>query len=98
MAEYVFRDAPGFGCDMDELMDVGGKTVGEYFATQNDDHYGTLHEEIVRCCDCKHMSTVDFSGLYGNHDHDPMFCQLRDNYVDTYDDCFCSWGERKVDE
>lgn len=94
----MFRDADYFGCDMNELMDGGHETVGEFLARENTDHYGTLHEEIVRCRDCKHMATLDFSGLYGNHDHDPMLCELHNNDGVTYDDCFCSWGERKVDE
>lgn len=66
--------------------------------TDGNDGYWETGEEIVRCCGCKHMEVVDLSGFYGNHDHDPMFCQLRDSSDVTYPDCFCSWGERKESE
>ena len=67
MSEYVFRYASGYGSDMGALMDGGRVTVGDYFASESTDHYGTLHEEIVRCRDClswhrgkcfKHVYTV----------------------------------------
>ena len=81
MTEYVFRDAAGFGCDMDEMMDGGRVTVGEYFATENTDHYGTLHEEVVRCRDCERY---DDKWAYCN-----SFCEA------VEPDGFCAWGERR---
>lgn len=100
MAEYVFRDANGFGCDMSELMDEGGKTIGEYFASNNDDHYGTLHEEIVRCRDCKHMHRVrswlgmdvDECWLHADRESGALGKER------TEPNGFCAWGVRKEDE
>lgn len=46
MTEYVFRYAHGFGWK-----------PGEYEHTTNIDHFGTLHEEIVRCRDCEYFDT-----------------------------------------
>ena len=84
MTEYVFRDAAGFGCDMDEMMDGGRVTVGEYFATENTDHYGTLHEEVVRCRDCKFF----IKNINGIH------C-IKSIAILTDADGFCAWGERR---
>jgi hypothetical protein len=73
--------------------------VSEYICgTDGNGGHWETGEQIVRCRDCEHMAIVDFSGLHGNHDHDPMFCQLRDVSAVTYPDCFCSWGKRKEDE
>lgn len=91
----MFRDAPYFGCDMNELMDEvrGNMTLGEYYASHNDDHYGTLHEEIVRCRDCKH-----FEKDATPHDEwYPHFCSKLGTDVVTPGG-FCAWGERKEDE
>lgn len=99
MSEYVFRDAPGFGCDMNDMMDGGRVTVGEYFASESTDHYGTLHEEIVRCRDCKYM----FDWAY-----DRMLCKMWADggtdddaksvlYPTVEPDGFCSLGERRGD-
>lgn len=94
MSEYVFRDAPGFGCDMDELMDGGRETVGDYFASNANDHYGTLHEEIVRCRDCVYFKSET--------DIFPALCRLwlPRNLSKQYGiepDGFCAWGERRKD-
>ena len=94
MSEYVFRDAPGYGCDMSDLMDGGRVTVGDYFASENTDHYGTLHEEIVRCRDCANYYEAEEYHPNGNYDR--RCCK----YFCTYDDevspdGFCSFGERK---
>ena len=63
MSEYVFRYASGYGSDMGALMDGGRVTVGDYFASESTDHYGTLHEEIVRCCDCDYAYEAE-GGMY----------------------------------
>lgn len=101
MSEYVFRYANGYGCDMSALMDGGRQTVGDYFASDAADHYGTLHEEIVRCRDCEHyyphgvptcqrnrecVTGYDINGYYGEW-YDGEF------YVEP--DGFCAWAERR---
>ena len=86
MSEYVFRYAHDYGCDMSALMDGGRVTVGEYFASDATDHYGTLHEEIVRCRDCR------FSLAHGNG------CGRNQDIYDAEPDGFCKWGERKEGE
>ena len=88
MSEYVFRYASGYGSDMSALMDGGRVTVGEYFASDATDHYGTLHVEIVRCRDCKH---------YIHNDGCMERCARHDSYF-VSSDGFCSWGERKEGE
>ena len=88
MSEYVFRYANGYGCDMGALMDGGRQTVGDYFASDNTDHYGTLHEEIVRCRDCKHYITK-----FRNEYDDTVWCGLHAGYVEP--DGFCSWAVRR---
>lgn len=85
MSEYVFRYAPGYGCDMSDLMDGGRVTVGDYFASDATDHYGTLHEEIVRCMDCKHK----------DKELDAWCVKMR-HLVEP--DGYCAWGERKEGE
>lgn len=87
MSEYVFRYASGYGCNMSALMDGGRVTVGEYFASDATDHYGTLHEEIVRCRDCKHRYTC---GSF-------MFCEFRRPDAPVNADGYCSDGERRSD-
>lgn len=84
MSEYVFRYAPGYGCDMNELMDGGRVTVGDYFASESTDHYGTLHEEIVRCSDCRYNAR-DTDGLCYRFDHEHF----------NYPDGFCAWASRR---
>lgn len=90
MSEYVFRDAPGFGCDMSELMDGGCETVGDYYASNANDHFGTLHEEIVRCEGCK----------FFREDELGVFCTWFD-FEDLDEERqrvgFCAWGERRGD-
>lgn len=98
MSEYVFRYSNGYGCDMNALMDGGRQTVGDYFASDATDHYGTLHEEIVRCRDCKHMHTVrDWTG-YGVDEcwlhADPESGALGKERTEP--DGYCAWGEREA--
>ena len=90
MSEYVFRYASGYGCDMSALMDGGRVTVGEYFASDATDHYGTLHEEIVRCRDCRAMRVK-----YGNTG---IECWMNGEPFTVEPDGFCKWGERKEGE
>ena len=87
MSEYVFRDAPGFGFDMDDQMEALPMTAREYYASNCSDHYGTLHEEIVRCRDCKFYDEDDGYGNYG--------CTLLDFGTKDMADGFCSWAERR---
>lgn len=89
MSEYVFRDAPGFGCDMSELMDGSRKTVGDYFASNAADHFGTLHEEIVRCRDCRHFDNRLSYPLCRRD----MSCDELAVYAEP--NGFCAWGERR---
>ena len=77
MSEYVFRYANGYGFDADDVE------VVEYFAEENTDHYGTLHEEIVRCRDCKFCMAY-MAGTY---------CDYMAHNVEP--DGFCAWAERK---
>lgn len=86
MSEYVFRYASGYGCDMSALMDSGRVTVGDYFASDATDHYGTLHEEIVRCRDCKHFGTRNGLGLCKRWSYFSICSQPDD---------FCSRAERR---
>lgn len=76
-------------CDMGALMDGGRETVGEYFASDATDHYGTLHEEIVRCRDCKHAND-DCSVCY-------RYGEIGDDvyYPRIEPDGFCAWACRK---
>lgn len=91
MNEYVFRDAPDYGCDMDEYWEEVGMTVGEYYASNNDDHYGTLHEEIVRCKDCAYTVRRKY-----NNGFEYLNCSyFNSEYAEVEPDGFCKWGERK---
>lgn len=85
MSEYVFRYAPGYGCDMGALMDGGRETVGDYFASDATDHYGTLHEEIVRCRNCRH---------YDAHTEPPE-CYREGPGRIVSPDGFCKWAKRR---
>lgn len=99
MSEYIFRDAPGFGCDMNEYMDDGRTAIGEFYAKHDTDHYGTIREEIVRCRDCRHMRTIDLSVYYGEHKHDLDICIRVDGVqLNAEPDGFCKWSERRTDE
>ena len=90
MSEYVFRDAPGFGFDMDNLMETLPMTAREYYASNCADHYGTLHEEIVRCLDCVWYKPYhSFAGVQ----LEEGICEIDHRCVD--DDDFCSWAERR---
>lgn len=84
MSEYVFRDAPGFGFDMDNLMETLPMTAREYYASNCADHYGTLHEKIVRCRDCKYCMA------YWRSDYCDYF-----KHVTNDPDGYCAWGERR---
>ena len=72
MSEYIFRYASGYGWN-----------PGEYEHENDIDHYGTLHEEIVRCRDCRYES-------YGE-------CTRPDETYDEHwfpvePEGFCKWG------
>ena len=69
------------------IVDVTGLGAGDYAIAK---------QEIVRCRDCKHMHVWDVSSIYGNHDHDTVFClRFVDGMRMTVEpDGFCSWGER----
>ena len=55
-----------------------------------------LHEEIVRCRDCRHMRTIDLSVYYGEHKHDLDICIRVDGVqLNVEPDGYCAWGERK---
>ena len=84
MSEYIFRDAPGFGCDMSGYMDDGRTAIGEFYAKHNTDHYGTIHEEVVRCRDCIHFDT--YGNTFG-------WCAFHD--IDCSERRYCAWGERE---
>lgn len=89
MSEYVFRYAPGYGCDMSALMDGGRETVGDYFASDATDHYGTLHEEIVRCRDCHWSKFEQSDHEYRVERHCNMWAS------DVSADGFCFRGMRR---
>lgn len=93
MSEYVFRDANGFGCDDSEI-------VSKFSAAHNGDHYGTLHEEVVRCKDCKY-ALMSISGEYAKYCKklttlDELEYPESEPQFDA--DFFCGYGERKEDE
>ena len=96
MSEYVFRYADGFGFDGGCYIDGGKSTVGEYYETNDSDHYGTIHEEIVRCRDCRHYYEPENYHPSGNYIR--QCCNYFDAYNDEVEpDGFCAWAERKVD-
>ena len=108
MSEYVFRYASGYGSDMGALMDGGRVTVGDYFASESTDHYGTLHEEIVRCRDCKYAQDAIWPARL-NIPSDYLDClgelvEPWDYYNDepklnpVKPDGFCAWGELRGDD
>lgn len=53
--------------------------------------------KVVRCRDCKHMHVFDVSAIYGNHEHDTVFClRFVDGMRMTVEpDGFCAWSERR---
>lgn len=59
-----------------------------------------VREEIIRCKDCVSAHIWDVSSIYGNHDHDVMFClRFVDEMRMTVEpDGFCAWGEQKAVE
>ena len=98
MSEYVFRYASGYGCDMSALMDGGRVTVGEYFASESTDHYGTLHEEIVRCRDCKHFTPKGVHKFENGRTNLDYCKYIRGFMLQITPDGFCAWAERRDDE
>lgn len=76
MSEYVFRYAHGFGGELDECDH-----------TDNVDHFGTLHEEIVRCRDCRH-------GYRGVCER-PIWGDGERACAPIEPSGFCSWGKRR---
>ena len=98
MSEYVFRYAPGFGFDMDDQMETLPLTAREYYASNRADHYGTLHEEIVRCRDCKHYHKHKWFDIVpgtplGSDISD--VCMFFGGGVKVEPGGFCKWGERR---
>lgn len=90
MSEYVFKYAPGFGFDMDGQMETLPMTAREYYASNCADHYGTLHEEIVRCRDCAWYKPYhSFAGAQ----LDLGICKKIQYEVD--ENGFCACGERR---
>lgn len=87
MSEYILRNA--FDCDMSDYMDDGRTTVSEWYAKNNVDHYGTIHEEIVRCRDCKFYDTDWESEAHPGR----WWCDESWHYREP--DGFCKWGERR---
>ena len=84
MSEYVFRYANGYGFDADDVE------VVEYFAEENTDHYGTLHEEIVRCRDCVYFAK------YPNDEI--SVCYRFDNEQPVVEpDGFCAWAVKRTE-
>lgn len=49
MREYIFRYAQGFGGDF-----------AERGATNPDDHYGVIAEQVTRCKDCRRCERRDY--------------------------------------
>ena len=86
MSEYVFRDAPGYGCADDATMEDGRTSAREYYSQENSDHYGTLHERIVRCRDC-----VGLVETWNGWECERFSGQ----YHMAYPNGFCAWGERR---
>lgn len=72
MSEYVFRYASGYGCK-----------PGEYERENGVDHYGTLHEEIVRCRDCSYFTHTDND-----------WC-VKHGHIGWSVNGFCAWACRK---
>lgn len=95
MSEYVFRYASGYGCDMSALMDGGRQTVGEYFALDATDHYGTLHEEIVRCRDCVNADYAQVHMFDGTRPMKWGCARFEGFHFIVPPDGFCAWGERR---
>lgn len=75
MSEYVFRYAHGFGGELDECDH-----------TDNVDHFGTLHEEIVRCRDCVHFKNWMCEKNGCSYCGEPLRVVLNG---------YCAWGERR---
>ena len=89
MSEYVFRYANGYG------FDAGDVEVVEYFAEENTDHYGTLHEEIVRCRDCKHSSQDGEECWFFTHKEEVNYGRWADVPAWVEPDGFCAWAVKR---
>lgn len=78
MSEYVFRY---YKFDIPE-------DASDDYATENADHYGTIHEPIVRCRDCR----------FYTHDELGDYCTQFDFgfVMKEFPHGFCSWGERNA--
>ena len=94
MSEYVFRYALGHGFSEGMTMEDGRTSAHEYYIQENSDHYGTIHEEIVRCRDCVHWHHMDeIDGVrYG--DCDEFSPKAHYEKHATRESGFCAWGER----
>ena len=93
MSEYVFRYAPGHGFSEGMTMEDGRTSAREYDMQENSDHYGTIHEEIVRCRDCAffvaNVSTID---KLDNVIATGNVCEWTELWVEP--DGFCAWAVR----
>lgn len=78
MAEYIFKSENDTHSLTRGIEDMCALIPGEW--------YGTLHEEIVRCRDCKYR--YGCVHLVDNGDDDMRLCDATPNG-------FCAWGERK---
>lgn len=75
MSEYVFRY---YKFDIPE-------DASDDYATENADHYGTIHEPIVRCRDCKYFNA-------------PCECRRYRNFSRVHENGFCAWSCRRSDK
>lgn len=81
---------------MTEYSEFVYRTIIDYQPEEREsivnlDHYGTIHERIVRCRDCRHYhATYNGCDEFGDIWHD--------EYATVEPDGFCAWAERKVGE
>lgn len=88
MVEHIFR------CENYSRSLTHG--IEEMCALMPADWYGTLHEEIVRCRDCKYYHDGTTNGRRYAEPHCLAIGELAYGALFEVDeDCFCSWGERK---
>lgn len=87
MSEWVYRDCPTC-VQVDELEPED--------STNPVDWYGTLHEPIVRCRDCKYYDDEpDLESSDPECWRDP---EHRGQSVWTSPNGFCAWGERREED
>lgn len=87
MVEHVFRSEN----DSHSLT----RGIEDMCALMPDDWYGTLHEEIVRCRDCKWF-TPKGAHKFENGKVNADYCKyIRGYMLQITPDGFCAWGERK---